>query len=366
MRTLDKKEINHKLDLLVESFKSVLYENDEQFLKNMEKKNLAGDDIRRYQFWEWTQGVGLYGIWKMYGLTGRKEYMEILTEYYDTRIAEGLPSKNINTVAPLLALSYLYEYTHNEAYLAVCKEWAEWIMTSLTRTKEGGFQHITSDSVNHNELWDDTLFMTVLFLANMGRILGRIDYQEEAQFQFLLHTKYLVERNTGLWYHGWTFDGQGHFAQALWGRGNCWVTIAIPAFLEMVELPTSVRRLLTGTLAAQIESLERFQNENGMWHTLIDDPTSYTEASATAGFAYGILRAVRQGLVPEKYRACAMKALSPILDLIDGKGIVRQVSYGTAMGRESKEFYKQIPIQPMPYGQAIAMLLLGEILDEDK
>ncbi len=28
----------------------------------------------------------------------------------------------------------------------------------------------------------------------------------------------------------------------------------------------------------------RFQDESGMWHTLVDDPTSYVEASATCGF----------------------------------------------------------------------------------
>ena len=39
---------------------------------------------------------------------------------------------------------------------------------------------------------------------------------------------------------------------------------------------------------------------------------------------------------------------------------VQQVSYGTPMGRESKDFYKQIPLHPMPYGQAMAILFLME------
>jgi len=32
------------------------------------------------------------------------------------------------------------------------------------------------------------------------------------------------------------------------------------------------------------------------------------------------------------------------------------------MGRESKDFYKQIELKPMPYGQALAMLFLAECL----
>ena len=43
----------------------------------------------------------------------------------------------------------------------------------------------------------------------------------------MLHIKYLSDRKTGLWFHGWTFAGRYHFAGALWARGNSWVTIAI-------------------------------------------------------------------------------------------------------------------------------------------
>ena len=249
--------------------------------------------------WEWPQGVGLYGLWKLFERTKDGRYLATLREYYDARIADGLPGKNINTMAPVLALSYLYEYTGDETYGAVCKEWAQWVMDSLPKTKEGGFQHITSDTLNDGELWDDTLFMTVLVLANMGRILGRQDYTDEAVYQFLLHTKYLADKKTGLWYHGFTFHGNHNFAGAFWG-----------------------------------------------------------------GFGYGILKAVHMGLVDAAYAENAKKALAPILKCIREDGIVDQVSYGTAMGRETKDFYKQIPLRQMPYGQAMAMLFLMEAGEE--
>lgn len=245
---MQEQEVARKLELCVGSFKKVLYEPDDIFLKNMEKNNLAGDDISKYQLWEWTQGVGLYGLWKLFERTKDGRYLATLREYYDARIADGLPGKNINTMAPVLALSYLYEYTGDETYGAVCKEWAQWVMDSLPKTKEGGFQHITSDTLNDGELWDDTLFMTVLVLANMGRILGRQDYTDEAVYQFLLHTKYLADKKTGLWYHGFTFHGNHNFAGAFWGRGNCWVTIAIPLLLEMLPVGQPARRILVNAL----------------------------------------------------------------------------------------------------------------------
>lgn len=359
-----KTAIKDKLSKLVDAFCPILYEDDEIFLENMKDRNLAGDDIRRYQHWEWTQGVGLYGLWKLFVNSKNQRYLEILTRFFDSQLEIGFPALNVNTMAPFLTMSYVGEYLQSERYLAPCRESAAWIMEHFPRTEEGGFQHMTSDTLNDQELWDDTLFMTVLFLANMGRIEGNQAYIDEAQRQFLLHAKYLADSETGLWYHGWTFNGRHNFAGAFWGRGNCWVTIAIPEFLQMVECTPNVKEALRRVLLNQIESLVKYQNVNGMWHTLIDDPTSYVESSATCGFAYGILRAVHTGLIDSTYEDAAWKALAPILSYIGEDGVVQQVSYGTPMGRESKDFYKNIELKSMPYGQALAMLFLIECLSD--
>lgn len=355
-----KEAINQAISQYLNSFEKVLYEEDSQFMEGMKTRSLANDDIRKYQFWEWTQGVGLFGVWKLYRETGDKRYMDILTSYYERQLAVGLPAKNVNTVTPLLAMSYVAEELQNERYMQVCREWAQWIYEEFPRTREGGFQHITSDTLNEGELWDDTLFMTVLFLANMGRILGKKEYQEEAEYQFLLHVKYLADKKTGLWFHGWTFLENNNFAGAFWGRGNCWITAAIPEFLDMTECSGSVKRFLAETWKRQVEALMEYQAENGMWHTLIDDADSYEEASATCGFGYGILKGLSMGFGEKEWAERALKAAEPILACTDSEGVVHQVSYGTPMGRLSKDFYKNIELKPMPYGQALAMLFFME------
>ena len=355
-------QVRKKLDALVKAFQSVLYEEDETFMKNMETKCLAKDDVRKYMFWEWPQGVGLFGLWKYFDYTKEQKYLDMLVKFYTQRIQEGLPAKNINTVAPLLGLSYFYEYTKEEKYGEVCEEWAQWLMHEAPRTKERGLQHLTSDTLNDQELWDDTLFMAVLFLGNFGRISGRQEYIDEAEYQFLVHAKYLADKKTGLWFHGYTFNGNHNFAEAFWGRGNCWITAAIPEFLEITEHPASIKNFLAETLKRQAESLAMMQDKSGMWHTLIDDPSSYLEASATCGIAYGLLIGSQMGILAQECKNAALKAVHPILDCITDDGIVNQVSYGTPMGRGSKDFYKHIEIKSMPYGQALAILFLMEIL----
>lgn len=74
----NKNQIKELLYRYANSFEHVLYEVDEAFIKGMERSNLAGDDIEKYKFWEWTQGVGLYGFWKIYKSTGEEKYRRIL------------------------------------------------------------------------------------------------------------------------------------------------------------------------------------------------------------------------------------------------------------------------------------------------
>jgi unsaturated rhamnogalacturonyl hydrolase len=219
---------------------------------------------------------------------------------------------------------------------------------------------------------DDTLMMTVLSLAKIGRLLNRPTYIQESVRQFLLHIQYLFDPTTGLFFHGWKFDTSapgsvGHnFAQARWARGNSWLTIVIPDFIELLDLPPDdgVRMHLISTLEAQCRALERLQDENGMWRTLLDVPQSegsYQEASATAGFAYGILKAVRKRYIDRRFEAVAMKAVKAVLERIGADGELKEVSFGTAMGHDLQH-YKDIALTSMPYGQAMAMMMLGEVL----
>ncbi|OJX96897.1 MAG: glycoside hydrolase 105 family protein [Micrococcales bacterium 73-15] len=318
-------------------------------------------DTKGWAGWEWTHGVGLYGMWQYYDQTDHAGVRDLIDDWFTARLAEGT-TKNVNTMAPMLTLALRYEETGDKRLLPWLDAWAEWAMRTMPRTPHGGMQHVTLAEENHHQLWDDTLMMTVLPLAKIGLLLDRPEYVDEATFQFLTHVAYLMDRETGLWFHGWTFDDGGHnFARARWARGNSWLTIVIPDFIELLDLPERhpVRRFLVEVLDAQVAALARLQDASGLWHTLLDDPSSYLEASATAGFAYGILKAVRKGYLPTTYRETAVSAVRAILANIDDAGELQQVSFGTGMGSDL-EFYHRVPLTSMPYGQAMAILALGE------
>ena len=320
----------------------------------------ASDDIL-FDEWDWEVGVGLYGQFRDAEARGDEGSMAALGRWYDWQIGRGLPARQVNSTAPMLALACLAERTGRDDWHALCRDWADWLVTSLPKTPEGGFEHVVKEGRRPGQLWDDTLIMAVLFLAQTGRMTARDDWIAEAHYQYLVHLRFLADTATGLFFHGWTFEGRHNYARALWARGNAWVTMAIPELFTIAP-PTdpALRRYLATVLDTQASALAALQRPDGMFHTLLDDPSSPVEASATAGFGYGLLAGLREGLLDETHRATALRARDAILSRIGADGVLADVSDGTAMGPDL-QFYRDIPNVAAPYGQALASLFLLEL-----
>lgn len=321
--------------------------------------------------WDWPQGVGLYGLCKLQKQTGNACYDAFFEKWFADNFAFGLPSRNINTTAPYLALLDFAVRTENKDMQARCLEHAEWLMQDLPKTEEGGFQHVTSAigdrngvSLHEGQIWADTLFMAVLFLNQAGQFFRRRDFVEESVRQFLLHTKYLCDKSTALFHHGWTFQGRNNFGGIFWCRGNAWFTYGLVDYLDAftnIPLDEGVRSFLLATWRAQVDALLKLQDESGLWHTVLDDKESYCETSGSAAIAAGIVKGMRMGFLDESYRLAAQRAVRGICAQVDADGTVLGVSAGTGIGMDAAH-YKNILIHPMAYGQSLALLALTEAL----
>lgn len=371
MKQTRQQQIEEKLDLVINKLLNLEGPENEEAL---EKE--GGESIGYFKRdfgikeWDWPQGVGLYGLLKVMKARNTSEYTDFLANWFKENMAFGLPSKNINTTTPLLTLSTLNETMNDKEFEDLCLSWADWLMECLPRTKEGGFQHVTSANgdrqgvrLNENEMWIDTIFMTVLFLNKMGQKYQRQDWIDESIHQVLMHIKYLYDKETGLFYHGWTFRERNNFGGVFWCRGNSWFTLGILEYLEFFKgsLNLGVKQIILDTYKAQVAKLKSLQSESGLWHTVLDDPTSYEEVSGSAAITAGILKGIRTGILDDSYLECANRAIDGILKNIDADGTVLKVSGGTGMGY-NKEHYKNILIAPMAYGQSLTILALSEAL----
>lgn len=354
MPSIDQKQVNTKLRALYSEVIAIR-ENDAQ----LKASGAFGSDMS-IELWDWSQGVGLYGIWRLYQSTHEPRYLDYLLRWYERHIAEAAV-KNVNHVAPMLTLISIYEATRDDYWLPLINEYCDWLLHGLIRTEMGGFAHTTATRNNEEQLWVDTLFMSGLFLAKAGQVLGRKDCTDEVVYQYLLHAQFLTDPVTGLWRHGWHFGEQHHFAGALWGRGNGWAVAMSIDLYEMLDDDTPARRLLQQNFLRHCRGLLARQDAGGMWHTLLDDPASYLESSATAALGYGFLKGVRLGVLGQEYATAGAQAIAALLSRISDGGEVADVSTGTPVFKTQEE-YRQVEIRQRSYGQSLAMLALSEAL----
>lgn len=368
MRKYNRELLLEKADLVLNRLMNL---ENRQFDKDVNPwSGKAGRDFG-IKPWDWPQGVGLYGMEKLQKLYGDTRYDDFFVEWIRRNQEEGLPSANINTTAPYNMVLAMERRHGNPGYKKMCIERAEWLISGLPKTEEGGFQHVTTDLYDKNgtiqnegQLWVDTLFMAVMFLAQAGVAYGRSEWIDEAVYQIQIHIKYLYDKNCGLLHHGWSFLRKDNFGGIFWARGNSWFTYGILELMDILvqHISAPQKRLFTYTFHAQVEALEKLQAEDGLWHTILDDPSSYEEVSGTAAIAAALFKAIRIGVLDDSHLPYAERALDGILKNITADGSVLQVSAGTAIGLDA-EHYKNIIIDLMPYGQSMVVLTLTEALE---
>ncbi|GAB7207145.1 hypothetical protein OS31_17250 [Dickeya oryzae] len=171
----------------------------------------------QFEEWDWEVGVGLYGFWKLARQRQDSAMLAALEQWYEQKLQAGLPPRQINSTAPMLVLALLCRDNPKPHWLAAVAEWADWLLHSLPKTEDGGFQHTVKERPNTGQLWDDTLFMAGLFLVVSAGVLKRRELLEEAEYQLLTHARYLADATTGLWYHGWTFFGSPSLRRGILG-----------------------------------------------------------------------------------------------------------------------------------------------------
>jgi unsaturated rhamnogalacturonyl hydrolase len=310
--------------------------------------------------WQWGQGVALYGLGKAYDALGDGLYLDFIEEWLDGFLPEHPPGKSINTTAPLLGAVKLIKEGRTDKYTAICSAFADWCLNDAPRSVEDAFEHSCTENHYPGEVWADTLFMGCLFLAEWGTITGERRYLDEAARQFALHYKYLRDPATGLIVHGYN-GNTGSRMGVLWGRGNGWFAAASADMLELAGGSAEASSIKEGYLAHMAGVLST-QNEEGMWHTVMDIPASYPETSCTAAFAYAILKGQALGVLPRANRANALRAAAALLRRIDADGRLTEGSGGTCVMPLAAD-YNAIGYAYSPFTQGLGMMALaGTIL----
>ncbi len=339
---------------------SITYDKD-KLLQTMDAVVVRTMDMD--MIWDWPCAVAYYGIAEAWRTTGKKEYMEAMKQRVDQLISLGLPKMSVNCSSMGHCLLSLWEYSGEEQYEVIVRQMIGYLSTKAPRFGDGVIQHtVAADAEFPEQAWADTLFMAVMLMLRAGVLWKDEELINDALNQFVWHIRYLQDMDTGLWYHGYDHIQNNHMSGMFWGRANAWGAYTMakagrilpqcylyPQFMD-----------LAGSLNEQLAGLKKYQTENGLWRTLINDPESYEEVSASCGIAAAMV--IKHNPLHIQY---IDKATEGILCNIAPDGRVLNVSGGTAVMRD-KEGYRGITkTWPQGWGQGLALAFLAAVIEYD-
>lgn len=308
--------------------------------------------------WDWPAGVAFYGLAEAYEATGNEKYIDRLKEWVDEKLEDGLPKLSVNGVSIGHCLITLYRATSDNRYLEVATQMAEFLKHEAERFADGIFQHtVNSETYNFpQQAWVDTMMMAGLFLVRMGELLDREDYMMDGIKQYHGHEDFLQDAGSHLYYHGWDHLAQNHMSSVYWARGNSWAALTMAKALSIVDVALPAYMIIEGSLRDQLSALVRLQSDEGLWHTVLNDDTSYLETSGSAGIASALLS---RGSLYNKY---VQKSIAGILSQVRDDGSVLNVSAGTAVMRTVEGYKETSRKRVQGWGQGLALVFFADLL----
>lgn len=218
----------------------------------------------------------------------------------------------------------------------------DYIYNHQSRLEDGTFFRKEMMHHFHNmTMWADDLYMSVPFLVRYSQFTGDQKYLDDAANQFFGFKKRLFMPEEKIMSHVYDFKYDSK-TNVPWGRGNGWVVFSMTELLEVLPEDHPKRNDLIEFLNTLCEGYLALQDDEGMWHQVLNDHESYPETSCTSMFIYAFSRGIRFGWLKnsEKYVKAIYKAWKGISKTsVDSNGNV----YGVCRGSEFSfiaDYYK--------------------------
>jgi rhamnogalacturonyl hydrolase YesR len=245
-----------------------------------------------------------------------------------------------------LIFAELAQRTKNPSYIRLVRQVADLGFTDQGEMKES--------MPLHDEM-SDSVFMACPILAKAGILTGEQKYFDMAVRHFRFMEK-LDLRPDGIYRHSPLTD-------AAWGRGNAFPALGLA--LTLSDFPKSHSEF-PGLLRAyqqHLAALSKFQDPDGLWREVVDEPASYPEFSATAMIATAILIGIRRGwLDSDSYQPRVNKAWEAILKRVGPQGRMLDVCESTGKQKSTADYLRREAIFGQdPRGGAMALLFATQM-----
>jgi unsaturated rhamnogalacturonyl hydrolase len=272
------------------------------------------------KYWEYTNGVPLYGIQKLYERTNDPAYFNYVKQWVDYYVAAdgtinyGTPptqttSKNDpriqDTMQPASLLPQLYDATGDPKYLNAMKN-ARAVFDIILQNSAGAFWHKPNYA---RQQWLDAIFMSEPFITRYGALYAEQVKPGDSAACFQTSTTQIkladavtFDPQKSLHHHAWNGDeahdwtlnlpnpatgalqGCGlctankippttgtRVSPILWARSIGWYVAAIVDVLEFLPQQHPDRAKLEAIVGSIAEGLKTYQDPtSGLWFQIVD------------------------------------------------------------------------------------------------
>jgi rhamnogalacturonyl hydrolase YesR len=225
----------------------------------------------------------------------------------------------------------LYIQTRDARYLAIGKEIADRQWAAPTAEQLASLpadeRPMVEDAVRaglspQTRFWIDDMYMITLLQAQAFRATGDRAYIDRAGREMARYLDQL-QRPNGLFYHA-------PDAPFFWGRGNGWMAAGMAELLRSLPADHTNRPSIMAGYRRMMRALLEFQDRNGMWHQLIDDPAAWPETSCTGMFVFALVTGVENGwLDGAEYASAARRGWLGLIPYINPNAEIGAVCEGT-------------------------------------
>ncbi|HVZ15911.1 MAG TPA: glycoside hydrolase family 88 protein, partial [Terriglobales bacterium] len=221
----------------------------------------------------------------------------------------------------------------------------------------GARYHRTDLSGWDRQIWVDCMDVDPPFLAQLAAVTGDETYFAQSTSEAMAYARSLQDESSGLFYHGFE-EHCGRNGQ-IWARGNGWALMGMVEVLKVLPKEYLQYDEIRQRLHAQCQGLAKYQNINGLWHTLITQPETYLESTLATMAAYALREAFAAGIIEEReFGDMERKARKAASLLVTEDGVLELVSDATPVG-EAK-MYATRPFGVFPWGQGPLLLMITQ------
>lgn len=309
--------------------------------------------------WDYPIGVALAGMLHVFDVTGDARYRDYSLknfdfifdhlDYFRKQAAQFGPQANgyrrLIHMAALddcgaigAALIKAYAHKPDPRYRATIDEVADYISHQQMRLNDGTLARSRPQPVS---LWIDDAYMSIPFLAQMGKLTGDRAYYDDGARQVIQMAQRLQDPSSGLYDHAWFENTDGYDPRFFWGRGDGWGVMSAAELLSVLPEDHPLRARVLEVFRRAVRGLAETQSGNGMWHQLLDKTDSYLETSATAMFTFAIARGVNRGWLSTAYAPVAQTGWQAVAKRVRADGRVEGICVSTTAAYDAVYYYNR-------------------------